>query len=636
MPKIFLLLILFPLLNILTSWTEQDYSISEIPDELKKDAMAVIRKNNTILFIESPARITLSVQYVITILNDKGKNYGNLYIFYDKFSHIKKVNGNVYSKDGLQIRKIRNSDFRDQSYYSDYTLYSDNRVKYIEITSNNYPYTVEYEYEIEYDGIIGYPLWQPVRFYNLSVEQSELKVILKQGMTFHYKENNLPSVAVVSETDNGTQYQWEVNNIAAPVKESFGPSLADFTPVVHLAPDQFYYDGVYGEMSNWAGFGSWINDLIQFRDALPEEAVDEVKRIVAGTINEKQKARIIYEYMQSKTRYVSIQLGIGGFQPSLASDVEKYGYGDCKALSNYTRALLSVAGIRSFYAVIGSGPECEIKFDDFSSISQTNHVVLCAILDKDTVWLECTNQKIPFGYIGQNNSDRKALLITEAGGEIVKTTKYPMEMNYQLRTASVMLYEDKHAEAEVKTIYSGLQYENPECIFNRSNKEQEDHLYRALPLNDFKITDVNYSEKKDIIPEVTEKISLKINNYASDAGKRFIVPLNLINRWKYFPDSTRIRKTNIIFRIPQYDIDTIRFYIPQDYIVDFLPEGQEVISDFGEYKFSVDLSDHILTYTRSLKINKGTYPPEKNGEFVNFFTNVSKSDNCKAILIKEL
>ncbi len=38
--------------------------------------------------------------------------------------------------------------------------------------------------------------------------------------------------------------------------------------------------------------------------------------------------------MQGKTHYISIQVGIGGYQPFLASDVDRLNYGDCKALVN--------------------------------------------------------------------------------------------------------------------------------------------------------------------------------------------------------------------------------------------------------------------------------------------------------------
>ena len=59
--------------------------------------------------------------------------------------------------------------------------------------------------------------------------------------------------------------------------------------------------------------------------------------------------------MQSRTRYASIQLGIGGYKPAPAMEVSEKGYGDCKGLTNYMSALLKEAGITSYYTWVKSG-----------------------------------------------------------------------------------------------------------------------------------------------------------------------------------------------------------------------------------------------------------------------------------------
>lgn len=101
------------------------------------------------------------------------------------------------------------------------------------------------------------------------------------------------------------------------------------------------------------------------------------------------------------------------------------------------------------------------------------------------------------------------------------------------------------------------------------------------------------------------------------------------------PDSTKERKTDIVFRIPFYDSDTIKFNIPQNYKPDFLPEDQKFSSIFGEYLSSVWYADNTITYTRKLMINKGSYSRDKYDEFADFFISICRSDNCKAILVKQ-
>ena len=63
--------------------------------------------------------------------------------------------------------------------------------------------------------------------------------------------------------------------------------------------------------------------------------------------NDTDKISALYKYMQDKVRYVSVQVGIGGWQPIEAETVDRLSCGDCKALANYMESLLDVAGIKT-------------------------------------------------------------------------------------------------------------------------------------------------------------------------------------------------------------------------------------------------------------------------------------------------
>jgi hypothetical protein len=82
-----------------------------------------------------------------------------------------------------------------------------------------------------------------------------------------------------------------------------------------------------------------------------------------------------------------VQVGIGGWKPMLAGDVDRLGYADCKGLSNYTKALLKEIGVESNYAVIYGGRDIKSMDNEFSSV-EGNHVVLCIPNDEKYIWLE--------------------------------------------------------------------------------------------------------------------------------------------------------------------------------------------------------------------------------------------------------
>ncbi len=68
-------------------------------------------------------------------------------------------------------------------------------------------------------------------------------------------------------------------------------------------------------MSSWEDFGRFQASLNQGRDVLPDNIRSTVATITANAKSDAEKIRLLYEYMQKNTRYISIQLGIGGWQP---------------------------------------------------------------------------------------------------------------------------------------------------------------------------------------------------------------------------------------------------------------------------------------------------------------------------------
>lgn len=101
-------------------------------------------------------------------------------------------------------------------------------------------------------------------------------------------------------------------------------------------------------MSSWQSYGIWQNSLLTGRDQLAEPIKLKLRELTAGCNTPREKVQAVYNYLAETTRYVSIQLGIGGLQPIAASDVCRAGFGDCKGLSNYTHAMLKELVSRLF------------------------------------------------------------------------------------------------------------------------------------------------------------------------------------------------------------------------------------------------------------------------------------------------
>ena len=110
-------------------------------------------------------------------------------------------------------------------------------------------------------------------------------------------------------------------------------------------------------------------------------------------------------------QYISIKLGIGGWQPLTAKFVSEKGYGDCKALTNLMMALLKEAGIKSNYVLILAGAD-ENDINTSFPASYFNHVICAVPMAADTVWLECTSQVKDPGYMVSFTGNMHSLILT--------------------------------------------------------------------------------------------------------------------------------------------------------------------------------------------------------------------------------
>ncbi|MCK4661606.1 MAG: DUF3857 domain-containing protein [Bacteroidales bacterium] len=612
---------------------EIKYNIDSIPDKLTENANAVIRIHETVFTINSINNATLKVKHAVTILNEGGDCWARFIEYYDMLILISNIKANIYNAKGELILKVKKSDIEDYSAVSGYSLYEDSRVKYIEPVVNKYPYTVEYEYMLKYNGLLHYPTWQPIDKYKVSLQKAVFIVNAPTELEFRYKEYNLVNNVEISKTNNISTYKWLLENINAYEKEPFSPSFYEIVPTVLTAPNDFKIGGYSGNMETWKNMGIWQNKLLSGRDELPEETISEIKKIVYGIDDDIIKLKKIYEYIQSKTRYVSIQLGIGGWQPFPASDVDKVGYGDCKALSNYTKALLKNIGIDSYYTIVKAGKAGIVSNIHIDFPSRCfNHVILCVPVNNDTIWLECTSQTNPFGYIGNFTDDRDVLLIKENGGEIAHTKVYNQSDNTQYRKATITLNENGEGNCEITTKYAGLQYDNIKKLFNKGIEDKKKILYKHIDIENININNVNIKKQADIIPEAELNLSLKLNKYTSITGKRMFVPLNLMNKRTYIPKKLTNRKTEILLKFAYHDTDTIIYYLPENFEVEYLPKNTGISSQFGEYSTSIKQNGNIVTYVRDLKMNKGRYPASEYEKIRNFYKNIAKADNVKLIL----
>jgi hypothetical protein len=614
------------------------YPVRDIPDDLKKDVNVVVREDHIIHTIYAKSKASLSVRMVATIFNKMGSRYASPSVSYNKLSKVSVFKGNVYDAQGNLIRKLKPSDIADRSAYDGFSLFSDARYKSADLSHGSYPYTVEYEYVVEYRYLYGIQGSALVSDEKVAVQKFLYKLMFPPDLAPRYKTLHIDTDPVREKQPGGMEsLTWTFENIKPIKVEPHGPFISEQVPRILAAPSKFEYEGYAGDMSTWESYGVWEARLNEGRDVLLPATQEKILELTKNLSTTEEKAKALYEYLQNKTRYVSIALGIGGLQPFEASVVDQTGYGDCKALSNYMVAMLKVAGITGYYATIKAGEFRDDLMLDFPS-HQGNHVIVAVPNGADTLWLECTSQTNPFGYAGTFTGDRKAFLLTENGAVWANTPRYTHAHNVQSRTADVFIDLTGDAKARIRTTYSGLQYENDKLNFvlNNHPDEQRKWIQKHAQIPSFDLNDFSIENRKEKIPVAEVRLDLTLRRYSTVSGKRIFITPNLMNRSTYTPPIVENRKTNVLRRMTYTDIDTIRYHVPEGVYPEFLPEPVEIKSPFGEYSASIimDKADKgIVLYVRKVVMYKGEFPAESYSDLIDLHKAINKADNIKLVFL---
>lgn len=605
-------------------------------DSLVQNAKELVREERIKIRLTSISEGVYSYRKVVSILNNNS-TANTIYVAYDPETPVTQLRANLYDKNGLLIRKVKKEEFEDFAAVDGFSIYQDNRVKVLQLNHSDFPFTVEWEYEQKLKGLTlaTLPDWD-IQDYGTAVEQGELVVEVPLKVQLHYRSVNISlKPEVLTLKDGALQYVWRVQHLKAVKIEPYAPHYEQVLPQVQLALNQFQVGNYTGSMSTWKDLGLFMASLYRGRDELPTELKTELNKVLLGANNNQEKIERLYRYLQSNMRYVSVQLGIGGWQPFNAEYVYRNKYGDCKALTNFMKAILNYANIKAYPVVIQSTDEVPRRFDEnFVSDPGFNHVILYIPTEK--TWLECTSSDYPVNYVGESNANRQVLMITDEGGQLLHTPPLSTKDNREFWKADFSIEPEGKIKNTAQANFYGANHElyryMKADLAPKERKEWlEENLHLALESLDS--LQVNF-EKNQAEASLSFKSSL--SRFGSRSGKRWFVPFNPLNPLNKAPSKTDNRQQRVVSRKAYLQESELSFVLPLGYKVESLPFADKKLeSPFGQYEVKVLQEGNKVFVKRRLQIEAIDLPASEYSAFSNFYREVAKWDAAKMVLVSE-
>lgn len=609
------------------------YSALTIPDSLRKDADMVMREENIKLTIKDKNSARYEVHQVFTVMNEQAKKYLSFVQFSDKFHVLDDAEIKVYDLLGNRKNTWSKKEMTSLNYGEG--LVPEGRVTYFDVNAPAFPITVEFNFSIKFKGIFSLPGFEMHAPWQ-SIQHSVFEIETPADLGVRYKLINTNVLPVINQDGGKEIYKWELSNLKAYKLEKHSGSPYSYRPAVLVAPNKFQLDEYDGDMTSWKNFGSWIDNLYLKTVGLPGEKKLFYRDLVKNAATDREKAAILYDYMQNNMRYVSIQLGIGGLRPFPASFVDDKKYGDCKALSNYLKSALDAVGVKSNLVIIQGSNTPRNVLEDFPA-NYFNHCILNIPQQKDTIWLECTSTTLPFAQLGPFTENRKAMMVTEEGGVLVNT---PVS-NFKNNTVSVSTVIEVNEEggAKVKTGLS-LWGEDRDELLNRYHDLKEDEKRK------FFITNIQWKQPDNF--EIANSKN-KANPYQVSATLDYekIFSFNAGNKLFFeprlypvfdeeIPDyEKRIR--DYYFTNPYQAIDTTVYKFPAGFGLENKPKNKSVDFPFAHYtcNYNWDAAAKTLTAIALLQIKERIIKAADYIKLVDFRKQVMADMNEKIVMKKE-
>lgn len=601
----------------------------EIPDSLKRGACSVVRDYSVEFVQKSATGGEAQFRKTVTVLNAEGLE-GATFIHVDgHFSKLKKFKGDISNSQGKQVVKLRRSDLKESTLSSGLT--SDSHTYYYECPPYSYPFSVTYEWTCDYsNGMLVYPDFYPQISYNQSVQNASYRLSVPGNVDVIYRSNRIGKTPEVTRHDEYKTYAWTGISLTAS-HPAYNGDARSVVGYIESEPTVFECDGYEGRQDTWQNFGIWKNKLLQGRDNLPEDEKQKIIAMTRDAASPVEKIRILYDYLARNTRYVSIQLGIGGWQPIDAATVCRTKFGDCKGLTNYMKAMLAVAGIPSVYTCISV--EEKRLCPHLPGVHQLDHAILCVPLPADTLWLECTNAYLPFGYVHSDIAGHDAMLVDGGGGRLVRLPDYPDRCHRQSFHTRIQLDAQGNMTGVMTHRNAMRYYEKTLSLLSMNEKQRVRELGGMLQGNPPRISSVHVTERKDSVPQLTCRFAVMGQCGTVNGNRMFLT----VNPYRRRPSVSPVASHAYPLYLTEGSLltDTLEVLLPAGYVPERIPKSVSLTQPFGTFVSNVTVRDGRLLVCQSMLVRKGTYPREMHALWNEFLNQAGKADREMIVLVRK-
>ncbi|MCX6366616.1 MAG: DUF3857 domain-containing protein [Armatimonadetes bacterium] len=435
------------------------------------------------------------------------------------------------------------------------------------------------------------------------VQHTRLRITVPSTLKLARKLRNSaiePTIRTAPDSKS-VVYTWEQKNVAPLNIEPLMPPAERQLPKLTVST-----------VPSWQSVADWYTKLARAASQGDPTVTAMAQELTKNCRTEEEKARAIFYYVQDKTRYVAIELGISAYQPRPASRTLTVQYGDCKDMATLLVALLRAAGITAHPVLLQAGEPFPQQVE-LPSPHAFNHAICQAQVGGKTYWLDATAQVCRFGDIPQADRGVEVLVIKDGKAVFETVPEASPAEALNLQQASVVLDSEGAAMGTVQLSGTG-DYElslraNLVVKSNDERKKYAEALLGSIGVNprieSLQLTDIS---NRDTPLSISSKT--RFANWATVSGDLLL--------FKARPDqaspafASPFVEDNRLYPIYQSEPRLMRanleVTIPEGYSYLYIPKPISGESALGSFSRTVQQEGRKLTISIEVQDRRATVP----------------------------
>lgn len=473
--------------------------------------------------------------------------------------------------------------------------------------------------------------WVPGDFFQwwgvstgLSVQRSRLIVDAPASERLRLEERNLDFSPQVVEADGRQVRTWAARDLVRIKPEAYAADSNDVYMWVALSSSL-----------TWADIGRWYGALAADRYALSPQLVTQVRTLVSGAATARDTAAAIQRWVAQDIRYVSISLGIGGYQPRTPAEVVASGFGDCKDKATLFVAALRALGFDAASVLTSSSGDVR---RGLPSMEQFDHVIAYVSLPEGRVYADLTVALLPLGILPPQLQGEFGLGVPVKGA--VEELTFPQETPEQ-RLSTISLAGRLDPTGKFFGRYSeemtgSRQWEMRELFETPLDSAGRANFARKVAQGWFtgaRADSLVTFRGLDLSAPARVTLDVQDGKALRRSGNNWILE-NPVGTVAAFTDAADALEAQPVRRFPidaatimgpEEDVVAVRIALPAGWRPQ-LPQSVHAASVFGEYWGTYAFVNGTLEITRRMVGNRGIFPPDRIDELIAWFRAMGEDD----------